>query len=150
MNFHWLWLEWFQSLPITGKVAIIAGHILVLLLIMLDAIATSQKGDANKSPTAMTCSSEPAVKLIQAIRNSPKKGNLYNTNKRVGQLLNLFCNKSLIKHLFYYQTCDEGDKPTHKVQSHIRNIVAKLRKLVNQNGKEPANWLRYPCLVYQL
>jgi hypothetical protein len=137
MNFHWLWLEWLQSLPITGKVAIIAAHILVVLLIMLYAIATSQRGNTNKAPMAMPYSVEPAVKLVQTTRSSPKKGKLYNTNKRVRHLLNIFCNNNLIKHLLYYEAYNGSENPTQDIRWHIRHIVNKLRRRVNESGKEP-------------
>jgi hypothetical protein len=127
MNFStWFWLEWFQSLPITGKVAIIAAHILVLLLLMLYAITTSKRGDTNKALMVATYS-KPAVKFVQTIGTSRKKGKLYNANKKVGHLLNMFCNKSLVKHLFYYQPCNEGDSPTYDIRWHIGCIVNRLK-----------------------
>ena len=148
MNYDiWFLFEQFRSLSVGGKIAFVCGHILVLLLIILCETHREQRQNAKRSPTAIPCSIiEPAEKLIHTISTCPQKGNLRNAHKRLAYLLETFRN-SLGKYQLHYQSKINGDSPTHQFQRHIRDIVNKLRRGVNQSGKEPAAWLPLERIV---
>jgi len=130
----WFLFEQFRSLSIGGKIAMVSGHVLVILLIVLWETSRAQRHNA-KRLSATTI--EPTEKLIHTIGTSPQKGNLCNAHKGLTYLLETFRN-SLSKYHLYYQSDKDGNSPTYPVQRHMRAIVNKLRRRVNQSGKEPA------------
>jgi hypothetical protein len=136
MNYNiWLLFEEFQSLSIGGKIAIVASHILVVLLLMLWEEFRVQRHNAKRSSTAtLNPLSQPVEKLVHTV-NTPCKR--YNPNNRPSRgILNTFRNNWIQPHL-YCERSNSGNTPFHPFRWHIRTIVNKLRRRVNQSGKEP-------------
>ena len=154
MNYNiWLLFEDFRSLTIGGKIVIVAAHILVVLLLILLEEFRTQRHDAKKSSTTTLNSLiKPVKKPVHTIYTSCERDKPHNCPNR--GILNTFRNNLIQPHL-YCKCSTNRDSPSHPFRyscssiirwaratfripiSHIKNIVAKLRKLVNQSGEEP-------------
>ena len=142
-------IQYFQSLPVTGKVALIAGYILMVLLIILWEMSRTHKRATTRLPTVMPAPTiEETEKLVHTVTTSPTNQNKYNTHKRGGYLLEALIS-NLKKCVVYCETRADGNNPAHHLQQyivkHILIIVNKLLRRVNESGKEPGEPLL--CLV---
>jgi hypothetical protein len=138
MNYNiWLLCKEFQGLSIGGKIAIVAAHILVVLLLILLEEFRVQRHEAKKSLTTTLDSPliEPVEKPIHTIcapcerqesDNHPNRG-IRNTLRNNLIHPDLYCRRS-----------NSGNTPLHPFHSHISTIINKLRRRVNQSGKEPS------------
>lgn len=147
MNYNfWFLLEQFRSLSVGGKIAVVAGHIVGLLLIILLETYRTQRHEAKRLSKPTSCSIvEPAEEPIHARTASQKKGNFGNKGKGMTYFLEGLRN-GWRKYQLHYQAENPRDSPMYPTQRHIRAIVNKLRRRVNHSGKEPAgcvNVLRF-------
>ena len=154
MNLMTIWFltDEFRSLTATGKIAVVAGFILMILLVTLWARWLTRKHDAMKLPVSVQPSANKLVeKCKDATSESTNSNDLQKQRKnRViwHCLLSTFRN-DLRKWRFQYHAEDDGYNQKDPVQTqtrtrfsfpqsrHIRTIVNKLRRRVNQSGKEP-------------
>ena len=137
MNYNiWLLFEDFQSLSIGGKIAIVAAHILVVLLLILLEEFRVQRNETKKSLTTTLDSSliEPVKKPVYAINTPCERDKSHNRPSR--GILNIFRNNWIQPHL-YGKPSSSGNNPFHPFHSHMSTIVNKLRRRVNESGKEP-------------
>ena len=137
MNYNiWLWLEEFQSLSIGGKIAIVAAHILIVLLLILLEEFRVQRHETRKSLTTMLDSPliEPVEKPVHTIYTSCERQKSDNHSTR--GIRNTFRNK-LIHPRLYCRRSNSGNTPLHPFHSHTSGIINKLRRRVNESGKEP-------------
>ena len=149
-------LSWFMGLAIHHKVMIIGFYLLGIILVILWARFITKRLEPKTLPadklshSAEKCEKSPSRPCEDDNHQKPKK------RFRIFHLLGS-CIHSIKSNCIRYSTDNEGDnhkQPAHRVepenfgrvrvrvilplpQSHIRNIVARLRKLVNQSGKEP-------------
>jgi hypothetical protein len=133
--------QYFLELSVWGKVAVIAGYILVILLIMLYETSKAQRYDSERLPTVMPNSViEKTEKLVHTITTSTSKENQYNPHKRAWHLLEAF-RINFSKPIIYCESRTDGNNIAHHLQQHIvkhiGTIVNKLRRRVNESGKEP-------------
>jgi hypothetical protein len=137
MNYNiWLLFEEFQSLSIGGKIAIVAAHILVVLLLILLEEFRVQRHETKKSLTTTLDSPliKPVEKPVHTIYTSCERQKSDNHPNR--GIRNTFRNNLIQPHL-YCRRSNSGNAPLHPFHSHIPTIINKLRRRVNQSGKEP-------------
>jgi len=134
-------LQYFQSLSVMGKVAVIAGYILMALLIILWEKSRTHRHATTRLPTVIPNSVvEQTEKLVHTVTTSPSKQNQYNPRKGARYLLETF-RSSLSKCVVYCKSRNDGENHPKCCQQyipkHIHAIVDCLRRRVNQSGKEP-------------
>jgi len=130
----WFLSEQFQSLSAAGKIAVIAGYILVILLIMLWAIFPIRKRKAKTLPTNMAYPvPQPTQEAKNYRHNSEESQNLYKPEKsdviRSGvysKLPNNFGNR----HIHYHTNNKRQDSKNNSLQ-----------------GSFPLWWKRTVCSV---
>jgi len=155
MTFRFL-CEQFQSLSAAGKMAVIAGYILVILLIMLWAMFPIRKRKAKTLPTNMAyLVPQPTQEAKNYRHNSEESQNLYKPEKSdvigsgvYSKLPNNFGNR----HIHYHTNNKRQDSKNNSLQrivaltraaipsfsqSHIDNILNRLTRRVNQSRKAP-------------
>jgi hypothetical protein len=145
----WFLSEQFHSFSIAGKLTAIASFILVILLITLLDIYVAKRHATNKSPTEQLAENRPDDNSRHTnCGGMPqhRKGGVA-WHYPLSNILNNWRNNPI----HYYSEHDGTThnrsppsgrtKPTRIVfgfsRSHIRTIVNKLRRRVNQSGKEP-------------
>jgi hypothetical protein len=136
----WFLFKQFWGFSIADKIIAVAGFVLIILLIILWEVVKAERHDTKRLSTATPyLIIKSAEKHIHTTSTYSNNGNLRKHHSRGVircYLLETFRN-SLRKHHVYYETDNNGDSPTHTVQRHISTIVNKLRRRVNQSGKEP-------------
>lgn len=129
--------QYFQGLSVWGKVAVIAGYILMALLIILWERSRTHRHDATTLSTVIPNSViEEPEKFVHTITACPSKENQYNPYERARHLLETF-RHNLRKPIIYCKSCADGNNVAYQCRDHIRIIVNKLTGRVNQSGKEP-------------
>jgi hypothetical protein len=134
-------VQYFQSLSVMGKVAVIAGYILMALLLILWEKSRTRRHAATGLPTVIpTFNIEETQKFIHTIPTSASKDNQYKPHKRPRHLLETF-RSNLSKSIVYCKSRTDSKNPAYHLQQdipkHIRTIVNRLTRIVNQSGKEP-------------
>jgi len=128
----WFLFKQFMSLSINGRILVVLGYILVMLLIIL---IVAPHSDLAKKP-------------VHAKGTRRKNGKLYKVYRGVGYLLNKFTNSGR-EYQVDYERRAERNEQAYRPQLHIRTIVNWLRRRVNQSGKEPQSLsLRSVCESY--
>jgi hypothetical protein len=150
MNFDiWYLFEHFRTLPFTGKVAVISGYILVLLVSILWARFLARKQNTRASSTETELAKRPTENAHDCANNSQESGNLEKPKEdgiiRLGFVGKLPNNRG--NWYLHYQTENKRQdneqrslKPVTRCPAHIHTILDKLRRRVNQSGKEPRGW----------
>jgi hypothetical protein len=149
-------LSWFMSLAIHHKVMIIGFYLLGIILLFLWARFITKRFEPK---TLLANKFSHGTEKCEKSSSRPYEDDNHQKPKcqfRICRLLSS-CRHILKDKGVRYPTDNCGDQckqPTHRVKSknfrrvrvriifplsqpHIRNIVARLRKVVNQSGKEP-------------
>lgn len=145
----WFLSEQFRSLSIAGKIAAIAGFVLVVLLITLLDMYFAKRHDASTLPTEQLAENRPDGDSSHAnCDDMPqhRKGGIV-WHYLLGKVLNNWGNNRIHYYSKHDGTThnqsplDGSAKPTRVIFrfsiSHIRTIVNWLKGRVNQSGKEP-------------
>jgi len=133
--------QYFLELSVWGKVAVIAGYILMALLIILWENYKAHRHSTTRLPTVVTAPAiEATEKLVHTITTSTSKENQYDPHKRLRYVLETF-RSNHSKCIVYCESHNARQKHLKHLQQylpkHIRTIVNRLRRGVNQSGKEP-------------
>lgn len=121
MNYDiWFLFKQFMSLSISDRMMTILGYILVMLLITLMAVPHS----------------DLAEKPVHTRSTRRKNGKLYKAHVWLSYLLDKSAN-SRREYQVDYERRAERNEQAYRPQWHILTIVNKLRRRVNQSGKEP-------------
>lgn len=119
-------ISWFQSLSIGGKIAFVAGYILMILFLILWEIYNTQRHDAKRLPMVMPTSTiEETKKLVHTITTPTSKQNQYNAHRRARHLLEIF-RINLKKSIVYCKSRDDGNNPAHHLQQYIQKVIISL------------------------
>jgi hypothetical protein len=116
----WFLFKQFMSLSISGRVLVVLGYILVMLLITL---MVAPHSDLAKKP-------------VHTKGTRCKNSKLYKVHRGVGYLLDKSANSGR-EYQVDYERRAERNEQAYRPQWHIRTIVNKLFRRVNQSGKEP-------------
>ena len=140
MNYNiWLLFEEFLSLSIGGKIATVASYVLVVLLLILwEEFRTQRRATKKPSTTPLNSLSEPTKKFVHAINTSYEREESHNHPSR--GILNTFRN-NWIQCYLYGKSSNSSNTPFYPFRWHISTIVNKLRRRVNESGKEPSEHL---------
>jgi hypothetical protein len=157
-------ISWFQSFAITHTVMLISLLIIGILALMAWAKFIEKRYDAGKLPLVTPSSLNECNERIEKRKNANSRRheaeNQQKPKERFVVWLSFLreCIGKLRTNWQQYQVNSEGDNPNYpRLQSkpknfgrirvilafpafpmfHIRTIVNKLRRLVNQSGKEP-------------
>jgi hypothetical protein len=145
--------QFFSELSVWGKVAFIAGYILMALLLALWEKSKARRRITTRTPELTPHSTiKVTKKLIHAVPTSTPKYDQYDAFDRVRHLLETF-GSNLSKSVVYCKPHNGGKnhlKYLHQYTPkslHIRTIVSKLRRRVNHSGTEPGENLlgSSPC-----
>jgi hypothetical protein len=136
--------QFFLELSVWGRIAVIAGYILMTLLIVLWEHFRRHRHNTTRSPMVMPI--EKTEKFVHTITACPSKQNQYNPYKRQRHLLETF--RINLRHsIIYCKSRDDSNNPAYHFQQHIvkhiSTIVNKLRRRVNESGKEPCCLLTF-------
>lgn len=131
----------FLELSAWGKVAMIAGYILMALLLILWETSRARRRAATTLPMLTPNSLiDPTEKLVHTVATSASNQNQYNPRKGARYLLELL-RSDFSKSIVYCQSHNARQKYLKSLQQylpkHIRTIVNWLARRVNQSGKEP-------------
>jgi hypothetical protein len=139
--------QYFLELSIWGKVAVIAGYILMALLIILWENYKAHRHSTTRLPTVVTAPAiEATEKLVHTITTPTSKENQYDPHKRLRYLLETFRSNHSKPVVYCSSRANRNNYPHHLQQyivKHILVILNKLRGRVNQSGKEP--FYSYQC-----
>jgi len=143
--------QYFQSLSVWGKVAVIAGYALMALLIILWEQSRVRRHAATRLPTVIPNSViEQTEKFVHTSPTSTRKENQYKPHKRMWHLLETL-RINFSKPIIYCESRTNGNDIAHHLQqrisTHISIIVNRLRRRVNESGKEPAGWFSINMVV---
>jgi hypothetical protein len=155
----WFLSDEFLNLTVGGKVAVVASYILAMLLIMLWATFPTRKRDVKTLPMNTTYSTEqPIEKPKNCTSNCYENENLQKPEEGgiIGSGLLSKLPNGIKKWCVYYSANEDRQNPKqHFLWSiinsigrarttcifsrwHIKYIVNKLQRRVNQSGKEPS------------
>jgi hypothetical protein len=142
MNYDiWFLFEQFRSLSVGGKIAVVCGHILVLLLAMLWATFLARRRSVRTSSAHTEFIGHPTENPNERADNPQENENL--EKPKQGHIIgsDLLSNPSDNRGDWYlhYQTGDETPKDKQRIPKscHIATIVNKLRRRVTHSGTEP-------------
>ena len=146
----WFFSNEFINLPITGKIAAIAGFALVILLITLLDISLAKRHVANRLPTnelPKNCPDDNSTPANRDYMPQRSKGWVI-WHSLLGKILSNW-GKDCIHHQPKYDgdtynqpSLEASANPSRTIATfsqsrHIRIIVNWLGRLVNHSGKEP-------------
>jgi hypothetical protein len=135
-------VQFFQSLTVGGKIAMIAGYALMALLIILWEQSRARRHAATRLPPVIPNSViNPTEKFVHTITTCTSKENQYNNHKRVRHLFETI-RINFSKTIIYCESRTDGNNIAHHLQQlisthYISTIVNRFRRIVNQSGKEP-------------
>jgi hypothetical protein len=143
MNYDiWFLFEQFRSLSVGGRIAVICGHILALFLAILWAKFLARRRSARASSMHTEFIGHPTANPNERADSYQEDENL--EKPKQGDIIgsDLLSNPSDKRSKWYlhYQAGDESPKNHQWIPKscHIQTIINKLRRRVNQSGKEPA------------
>jgi len=138
----WFLLKQFQSLSIGGKMAVVCGHILVLLIVAQLASFLERRRNTRASSMQAEFIGHPTIKCNQRGNNAQENENL--EKPKEGDIIGsgLLSNQSDNRSDWYFHYQADGERQNHKwwipKPRHIGTIVNRLRRRVNESGKEPS------------
>jgi hypothetical protein len=135
--------QFFLELSVWGKVAMIAGYILMALLLILWERSKARRRVATRSPVLTPNTSiKVTEKLIHTIPTQPSKNNQHDAFGRRRYLLDIFrsnLSKSIV-HSKSHNARQKHLKCLHQyLLKHILTIVNTAKRRVNESGKEPSD-----------